>query len=141
MSGDVPSAAATCERVRVVHGLLPVPPPAARGAADLPAEAERGRNGPARDWSTRSAPHLRPWMPRWAYPSTSQLPATTETRSLDEAFRRGRLEDAVTELLGQLCCPPRLCLVVEDAQLMDDASADLLGGWSSGSRPTDGCSW
>jgi class 3 adenylate cyclase/tetratricopeptide (TPR) repeat protein len=71
------------------------------------------------------APQLLPWLPLLGIPMEVHLPPTQETAELDEQFRKGRLEDVVTELLGLLRPDPTV-FVVEDAHLMDDSSAELL---------------
>ena len=71
------------------------------------------------------APHLMPWVPLLGIPLDISLPPTPETAELDEKFRKGRLEEVLTELLGYLL-PTPTAMVIEDAEVMDDASADLL---------------
>jgi class 3 adenylate cyclase/tetratricopeptide (TPR) repeat protein len=71
------------------------------------------------------APHLVEWLPLLGVPLDLHLPATPATSELDEQFRKGRLEEVVTDLLTRLL-PSPTAIVVEDAHLMDDASADLL---------------
>jgi class 3 adenylate cyclase/tetratricopeptide (TPR) repeat protein len=71
------------------------------------------------------APHLVPWLPLLGLPMDVRLPPTRETEELDERFRKDRLEAVVIELLG-LMLPSVTALVIEDAEVMDDASADLL---------------
>ena len=82
------------------------------------------------------APELRPWLPLLALPLDVDVPATPETSDLDEQFRKSRLEQAVADLLDHLL-PEAAVLLVEDAHLMDDASADLFDnlGRRIGSRP------
>jgi class 3 adenylate cyclase/tetratricopeptide (TPR) repeat protein len=77
------------------------------------------------DRVSASAPHLVPWLPLLGIPMDVQLPPTRETAELDEQFRKARLEEVVTELLGWMLPTPTV-LVIEDAHVMDDASADLL---------------
>jgi predicted ATPase len=71
------------------------------------------------------APHLVRWLPLIGIPLDLALLPTRETEELDEQFRKARLEDVVTELLGLLVADPSV-LVVEDAHVMDDSSTDLL---------------
>ena len=71
------------------------------------------------------APPLLPWLPLIGIPLDLALPPTRETEELDEQFRKARLEDVVTELLGLLVSDPSV-LVIEDAHVMDESSADLL---------------
>ena len=53
------------------------------------------------------------------------MPAGPEAESLDERFRKARLEEAVCELLA-LALPGPSLFVFEDVHWLDDASADLL---------------
>ncbi|HEY8828832.1 MAG TPA: adenylate/guanylate cyclase domain-containing protein [Jatrophihabitantaceae bacterium] len=82
------------------------------------------------------APHLLPWLPLLGIVLDAELPATRETDEVDERFRRARLEEVLVEFLGLVLPTPTL-LVFENAQLMDDASADLLHkiGAGLGVRP------
>ena len=73
-----------------------------------------------------NAPHLHEWLPLIGIPMDIELEPTLASSELDEEFRKGRLEDVVTEFLT-LVLPTSTVLVLEDAHLMDDASADLLG--------------
>ena len=70
-------------------------------------------------------PHLREWAPLLALAYGTHLPATAATRALDEQFLRSRLHELVMELLTWRWSEPVL-LTVEDAQWLDEASADLL---------------
>ena len=74
----------------------------------------------------RAAPHLLPWLPLLAVPLGLDLPNTPETAPLDGEFRKGRLEEVVTELLGMLLLTPTV-IVFEDVHWFDEASAALLG--------------
>jgi len=74
---------------------------------------------------TADAPDLVPWLPLLGIPMDVELPATRETAELDEQFRKSRLEEVVTELLGSLLREPTV-LVIEDAHVIDESSADLL---------------
>ena len=97
----------------------------ARCSAGRDAAAEaRG----ARGWPTGSrlnAPQLVAWLPLLGIPLDLDLPRHPGDPELDEQFRKGRLEDVVDELLAAVLPTPTV-LVVEDAHLMDDASADLV---------------
>jgi class 3 adenylate cyclase len=70
-------------------------------------------------------PELAPWLPLLAIPFDVSLPDTTETRELDEQFRKPRLEEVTLEALRRLLPGPTV-FVLEDAHLVDDASVDLL---------------
>jgi class 3 adenylate cyclase/tetratricopeptide (TPR) repeat protein len=71
------------------------------------------------------APHLLPWLPLLAIPLQIDVGSTPEVDSLDDEFRKIRLEEAVQELLGLGLLAPTL-LIFEDVHWMDDASSDLL---------------
>jgi class 3 adenylate cyclase/tetratricopeptide (TPR) repeat protein len=71
------------------------------------------------------AAHLLPWAPLLAAAMDLELPETPETASLEDQFRRERLEEAARELLGIVLSTPTL-LVLEDVHWLDDASCDLL---------------
>jgi class 3 adenylate cyclase/tetratricopeptide (TPR) repeat protein len=70
-------------------------------------------------------PHLVEWAPLLALAYGTQLPATEATRALDEQFLRPRLQELVLEVLTWCWSEPVL-LAIEDAQWLDEASADLL---------------
>ena len=74
---------------------------------------------------SETAPDLLPWLPLLGIPMDLQLPPTRETLELDDQFRKARLEDVVLELLGSVLAKPT-AVVIEDTQLMDAASVDLL---------------
>jgi class 3 adenylate cyclase/tetratricopeptide (TPR) repeat protein len=71
------------------------------------------------------APHLAPWLPLIGIPLGLELPDTPETASLDQSFRRAKLQAVVIELMGRILDGPAL-LTVEDAHWLDAASVDLL---------------
>ena len=73
----------------------------------------------------RRATALRPWLPLLAAVVGADLPPTPEVAALAGEFLRARLELTVTELIGTLLPGPAV-LVIEDLQLIDDASANLL---------------
>jgi class 3 adenylate cyclase/tetratricopeptide (TPR) repeat protein len=81
-------------------------------------------------------PHLIPWLPLLGIPLDVDLPATPETERLEERFRRQRLEEVTSELLGWILPTPTL-LVFEDVHWMDEASSELLRRLASdlGDRP------
>jgi class 3 adenylate cyclase/tetratricopeptide (TPR) repeat protein len=70
-------------------------------------------------------PELVPWLPLLGAVMDVHFPSTRETEELDEQFRKGRLEEVVAELLGRVLTDPTV-VVVDDAHLMDESSADLL---------------
>ncbi|WP_336921942.1 adenylate/guanylate cyclase domain-containing protein [Aquipuribacter sp. SD81] len=73
----------------------------------------------------RSAPELLPWQPLLALPLDVEVPASRESEELDPRHRRARLEETVEQLLLRAVTGP-LVLLLEDAHLLDPASADLL---------------
>ena len=73
---------------------------------------------------------------RW----TSGCRRPRRRRSSTSSSGRTRLEEVVTELLGWVL-PTSTVLVVEDAHLMDDASADLLHRWPPSWATGPGWSW
>ncbi|TAM85721.1 MAG: tetratricopeptide repeat protein [Jatrophihabitans sp.] len=72
-----------------------------------------------------AAAELAPWLPLLGIPLDIRLPETTATRELDEQFRKAKLEEITVAALDVLLPGPTL-IVLENAHLMDDASADLL---------------
>jgi class 3 adenylate cyclase/tetratricopeptide (TPR) repeat protein len=72
------------------------------------------------------APTLLPFLPLIALPLHLTVPSTPEVDSLEDQFRKTRLEEVVQELLGLGLLAPTI-LIFEDAHWMDDASRDLLG--------------
>lgn len=68
---------------------------------------------------------LVPWAPLVGVVAAVELPLTAEVQALDQRFRRARLEQVTTKVLGHLLTGPAL-LIVEDAHWMDEASAALL---------------
>jgi class 3 adenylate cyclase/tetratricopeptide (TPR) repeat protein len=73
----------------------------------------------------QSAPHLLPWLPLLSGPLGVDLPDTPDTEPLEGEFRRRRLEETVTDLLGMLLLRPTI-IVFEDVHWLDEASAELL---------------
>ena len=73
----------------------------------------------------RDLPHLLDWAPLLAIAFGTQLPATPATENLDEQFLRPRLNEVVIDFLRWAWAGPTL-VTVEDAQWMDEASADVL---------------
>jgi class 3 adenylate cyclase/tetratricopeptide (TPR) repeat protein len=122
---DVPAVRAPCERYesstayfpfrRLLRDILGVP-------ADAAADQVAGR---LMDRVAADAPGLVPWLPLLGIPMDVELPSTRETEELDDQFRKARLEEVVTELLGSLLRDPTV-LVIEDAHVIDESSADLL---------------
>ena len=71
------------------------------------------------------APQLEKWLPLLATAVGAELPATPEVGQLEDAFRRPRLEQALTELVGAILQEPAV-LAVEDVHLADEASVSVL---------------
>jgi class 3 adenylate cyclase/tetratricopeptide (TPR) repeat protein len=71
------------------------------------------------------APQLDKWLPLLATAVGAELPPTPEVDQLEDAFRRPRLEQAVTELVGAVLREPAV-LALEDVQLADEASVSVL---------------
>jgi class 3 adenylate cyclase/tetratricopeptide (TPR) repeat protein len=100
---------------RLLRDVLGVPPDAA------PDEVARR----LMDRVAADAPGLVPWLPLLGLPMDVDLPQTRETAEIDEQFRKTRLEEVVTDLLGSLLREPTV-FVIEDAHVIDESSADLL---------------
>ncbi|HSU01250.1 MAG TPA: adenylate/guanylate cyclase domain-containing protein [Nocardioides sp.] len=123
---DVPVAPGACDEYgsstpylpfrRLLRGLL---------GADQGADAD-AVGGLLSERVAHEAAHLVPWLPLLGVAVDVVLPPTAETSELDGQFRKARLEAVVVDLLGALLTSPTI-LLFEDAHLMDDASADLLG--------------
>jgi tetratricopeptide (TPR) repeat protein len=71
------------------------------------------------------APELEPWTPLLGSVAGIDVPETEATALLEDRFRSSRLAEVMTELLSHILVMPTL-VVVEDAQWMDEASAELL---------------
>jgi predicted ATPase len=114
---------------RLLRDVLTVPP-------DADADDVAGR---LLDQVSRHAPHLLPWLPLLGIPMDVRLPSTRETEELDADFRKARLEAVVDELLDVMLPTPTI-LVVEDAHVMDGASATCCSAWLTDSTNARGCS-
>lgn len=82
----------------------------------------------ARTLATRVAEvdsELLPYLPFIGDVSQIEVPPTDTVEAIEPRFRRDRLADAVIRLLGHLLDTPTV-FDLEDAQWMDDASADLM---------------
>jgi class 3 adenylate cyclase len=71
-------------------------------------------------------PDLEPWLPLLAVPFDVDLPDTPETAAVHEEFRRPRTVALVVEFLTALLTGP-IVLLVDDIQVADDLSTELLG--------------
>jgi hypothetical protein len=83
-----------------------------------------------------SAPALAPWLPLLADVIDVDSEPTDEVAELEPRFRPERTRWAVVELLRVLATTPTL-LIIEDAQWMDEASAELFNAVaaSAGDHP------
>jgi tetratricopeptide (TPR) repeat protein len=84
-----------------------------------------------------SAPELAPWLPLLAAPLDLDMPTSPEVDQLDQEFRRPKMHDIVTALLGRILAGATL-IAIEDAHWMDEASTDLLLQLC---REVDGRAW
>lgn len=71
-------------------------------------------------------PELVPWAPLLGILLGLELTPTAETKALDERFLRETLADVTCRFLAARLDAAPFVLLVEDAQFMDDSSADLL---------------
>ncbi len=72
------------------------------------------------------APHLSPWLPLLAPAVRAEVDATDEVDALDDAFRAERASAVLREFIETVTAGPG-CLVLDDAQWIDPASAAVLG--------------
>ena len=86
-------------------------------------------------------PDLLPWLPLLGVPLDLELPGTPETSAIEERFRAGRVREVTVRFLDAVL-PTATLLVIEDAQLMDEASAEVFTARARpGSRHGPGCCW
>ncbi|MBW3606264.1 MAG: AAA family ATPase [Actinobacteria bacterium] len=71
------------------------------------------------------AAELTPWVPLLAVAARADVASTPESADVAPRYRRGRIHQAVGDLLSTLATEPAV-VVLEDAQHMDDASAELI---------------
>ncbi len=76
------------------------------------------------------APELRPWLPLLAVPFDVDPPRTPEVDALAPEFRRARLHETIVAFLRALLDGPTM-VVCDDAQYLDEASADLFAAVAS----------
>jgi len=100
----------------VLHRLLGIAP------GGTPADSERALRAAVAD----ADPELIPWVPMLGILLGLDLPPTPETKALDERFLRETLAAVTCRLLAARLDAEPFVLVVEDAQFLDDSSADLL---------------
>jgi class 3 adenylate cyclase/tetratricopeptide (TPR) repeat protein len=72
-----------------------------------------------------AAPELDAWIPALGPLLNLHIPDSPETAAVNERFRKTRLEEVATQVLVALLPDPAI-VVIEDAHLVDAASADLL---------------
>jgi class 3 adenylate cyclase/tetratricopeptide (TPR) repeat protein len=97
-----------------------------RDLLSVPAEAEAPAAAAALSRAVaEQAPQLEKWLPLLATTVGAELPPTPEVDQLETAFRRPRLEQAMTELVSAILRHPTV-LAVEDVQLADEASVGVL---------------
>ena len=73
----------------------------------------------------KRAPDLLPWLPLLAIVADVDVPMTPEVRALSDEFRRGKLDEVMSDYLSKVVADPTL-VVIEDAHWMDEGSASLL---------------
>jgi class 3 adenylate cyclase/tetratricopeptide (TPR) repeat protein len=79
-----------------------------------------------RDIVAATEPQLAPWVPLLGILLGLDLPPTPESEAIDERFLREVLADVALRFLVAVVGDSPLAVVVEDAQFVDDSSADLL---------------
>ena len=79
------------------------------------------------------APGLAPWLPLLGLVVGIALEGTPETAALEESFVSERIATSVDELLTSIV-PDEALVVVDDAHLLDEASAALIGYLAAGIR-------
>jgi class 3 adenylate cyclase/tetratricopeptide (TPR) repeat protein len=72
-----------------------------------------------------SAPHLMPWLPLLGVIFDAEFDATPASEQIDPRFRRVKAQQVVADLVAALPPDPML-LTIEDAEHVDDASAELI---------------
>lgn len=87
-----------------------------------PAEAEQR----LREVIADVEPKLVPWLPLLGILVGLDLPPTPETAAIDERFLREVLADVTLRFLAATVGRSALAILIEDAQFIDDSSADLL---------------
>ena len=98
-----------------------------RPLLDIPVAADAATAGAKlAEAVTRLAPELLPWLPLLAPAVTATAAPTAEVDALDDAFRAERATAVIGELIA-LLTERNGCLVLEDAQWIDPASAGVLG--------------
>ncbi len=99
-----------------------------RGLLEIDAAADTDVVGVAlRDAVERIDPSLGPWIPLLGIPLGLDIPATSETRALDQRFLPERLAEVVSQLVRACLGGAPVMVVIEDAHHLDEASRDLLG--------------
>jgi tetratricopeptide (TPR) repeat protein len=97
-----------------------------RRVLGIPLAAARAEAGAAlEEIITGVAPGLARWLPLIAGPVGATVAPTPEAADISTAYRRSRTQQVVGDLLAALPARPSV-LVVDDADEMDDASAELI---------------
>lgn len=92
----------------------------------LPVVASAGDTGVAlHDVVAAVAPELLPWLPLLAVAVKAEVPPTPQAGDVAPRYRRMRTHQVVGDLLAAVSGGPAV-VVLEDAQHMDDASAELI---------------
>lgn len=125
VDGDVTALTVSCDEYesatpyhafrQLLRGLLGLTP-------STPAGAVEARLA---DRLLVNAPALVPWLPLLGGPLNVGLRETPETADLEDEHRKRRLEQVVGDVLHELLPTPTV-LCIDDAQFLDDSSADLL---------------
>ncbi len=71
------------------------------------------------------APELVPWLPLLGVVLGLSIESTSQTRDLEERFKKTRLEEVTADFLAA-AMPRGALLIIEDGHFLDDASAELL---------------
>lgn len=100
------------------------------GRDATPAAAERR----LREAVAAAEPALVPWVPLLGILLGLELPPTPETAAVDERFLREVLADVTLRFVAAMLGASPVAVVLEDAQFVDDSSADLLRRISTAAR-------
>src|SRR5208283_994238 len=84
-----------------------------------------------RDEVTKRAPDLSPWLPLIAIAFGIDVAPTPDVEMLAEKNRRAKLHESVSRFL-EVMLPERTLVEIENAQHMDEASAELLSHLADG---------
>ncbi len=97
-----------------------------RNIAECPLDADPATAGAhLAQWVAATAPSELPWLPLLALPFGAEVPPTRESDELAPPFRAAQLRRTTAAVVARAVRNPTL-LVIDDAQWVDEASADLL---------------